>query len=236
LPLSHPPAHDEQLFIVVHQSFELWFKLILFELETVRAALFTGQTFPARHFLKRVQAIERMLLEHIGIIESMSPQDFLEFRGNLAPASGFQSVQFREIEFISGLKEPGLMARLAETKEERARLERRLSEPSLWDAFCALMESNGLPMPEGDENAEARRASLLKMMRDKDAYAELFYTTESMLTHDELFTLWRQHHILMVERQIGSKTGTGGTAGVSYLRSTLDKRFYPELWELRSYL
>ncbi|MGH2573521.1 MAG: tryptophan 2,3-dioxygenase [Actinomycetota bacterium] len=235
-PLSQPLAHDEQLFIVVHQSFELWFRLILFELESVRAALFAGQTFPARHFLKRVQAIERMLLDHIGIIESMSPQDFLEFRGNLAPASGFQSVQFREIEFISGLKEPGLMARLAETPEERARLERRLSEPTLWDAFSALMESNGLPMPGGEENVEARRASLLKMMRDKDAYAELFYTAESLLTHDELFTLWRQHHILMVERQIGSKTGTGGTAGVSYLRSTLDKRFYPELWELRSYL
>lgn len=229
-------AHDELLFIVVHQSFELWFNLILFELETVRDALFEGRTFPARHYLKRAQAIERMLLEHIGIIESMLPQDFLQFRGYLAPASGFQSVQFREIEFISGLKEPGLLSRLSETPEEQARLERRLSEPTLWDAFCALLEANGLPMPTGEENVEARRASLLKMMRDKDAYPELFYTAESLMTHDELFVLWRQHHLLMVERQIGSKTGTGGTAGVSYLRSTLDKRFYPELWELRSYL
>jgi tryptophan 2,3-dioxygenase len=221
---------------VVHQSFELWFKLILFELETVRGALFAGRTFPARHYLKRVQSIERMLLEHIGIIESMSPQDFLQFRGYLAPASGFQSVQFREIEFISGLKEPGLLARLAETPEERARLERRLSEPTLWDAFCALLDANGLAMPAGEENVEARRASLLKMMRDKDEYPELFYTAESLLTHDELFALWRHHHLLMVERQIGSKTGTGGTAGVGYLRTTLDKRFYPELWELRSSL
>jgi tryptophan 2,3-dioxygenase len=235
-PISSPVAHDELLFILVHQSFELWFKQILFELETARDAIFEGRTFPARHYLKRVQNIERMLLEHIGIIESMSPQDFLQFRSHLAPASGFQSVQFREIEFLSGMKEPGLMARLAETPEEHERLKRRLDEPSLWDALCALLESNGLPMPTGDENVEVRRASLLKMFRDKDAYPELFYTAESMLTHDELFCLWRQHHVLMVERQIGSKTGTGGTAGVGYLRTTLEKRFYPELWELRSYL
>jgi tryptophan 2,3-dioxygenase len=229
-------AHDELLFIVVHQSFELWFDLVLFELETVREALFTGRTFPARHYLERVQAIERMLIEHLSIIESMSPQDFLQFRGYLSPASGFQSVQFREIEFISGLKEPGLLARLAATPEERGRLERRLAEPTLWDAFRALLEANGLPMPSGEDNVEVRRSSLLKMMRDKDAYPELFYAAESLLTHDELFALWRHHHVLMVERQIGSKTGTGGTAGVSYLRTTLEKRFYPELWELRSYL
>jgi tryptophan 2,3-dioxygenase len=235
-PISQPPAHDELLFIVVHQSFEVWFKQILFELESARDAMFEGRTFPARHYLKRVQNIERLLLEHIGIIESMSPQDFLQFRGHLSPASGFQSVQFREIEFLSGMKEPGLMARLAETPEERQRMERRLAEPSLWDALCALLEANGLPMPPGDENVEVRRASLLKMFRDKDAYPELFYTAESLLTHDELFCLWRQHHVLMVERQIGSKTGTGGTAGVGYLRTTLDKRFYPELWDLRSYL
>jgi tryptophan 2,3-dioxygenase len=134
------------------------------------------------------------------------------------------------------LKEPGLLARLAATPEERERLERRLAEPTLWDAFRALLEANGLPMPSGEDNVEVRRSSLLKMMRDKDAYPELFYTAESLLTHDEQFALWRHHHLLMVERQIGSKTGTGGTAGVSYLRTTLEKRFYPELWELRSYL
>src|SRR5207237_10062866 len=144
-----------------------------------------GRTAPARHYLKRVQAIERMLIDHIGIIESMSPQDFLQFRSYLSPASGFQSVQFREIEFISGLKEPGLLSRLAATPEERERLERRLSEPTLWDGFCSLLESNGLPMPAGEENVEARRASLLKMMRDKEAYPELFYTAEWLLTHDE---------------------------------------------------
>jgi tryptophan 2,3-dioxygenase len=232
--LSDPPAHDELLFIVVHQAYELWFKEVLFELESVRECLFGGDTHRARHYLSRIHAIERVIIEHIAVIETMSPQDFLEFRSNLAPASGFQSVQFREIEFLSGLKEPGLLKHLAESAEEQARLQRRLAEPTLWDGFCALVESNGLPMPAGDQ--DARRESLLEMMREKDRYAELFYTSESMLTHDELFTLWRQHHILMVERQIGSKTGTGGSTGVSYLKTTLDKRFYPELWELRSFL
>jgi len=233
-PLSRPMAHDELLFIVVHQSFELWFKLILFELETARDELFAGRSFPARHYLERVQAIERMLVEHLSIIESMSPQDFMEFRDLLAPASGFQSVQFREIEFLSGLKEPGLLGRLAGTSEERARLEQRLADPTLWDAFCALMERSGLPMPTDDEGA--RRKSLLEMMRNKETYPEIFYTAESLLTHDELFRQWRLHHVVMVERQIGSKAGTGGSAGVPYLKTTLDKRFYPELWDLRSHL
>jgi tryptophan 2,3-dioxygenase len=232
--LSDPPAHDELLFIVVHQAYELWFKEILFELEGTRRCLFEGDVGRARHYLERVHAIERVMIEHIAVIETMSPQDFLEFRHNLAPASGFQSVQFREIEFISGLKEPGLLRQLAESDDERGRLERRLVEPTLWEAFCALLDTNGLPMPMDDE--AARRESLLRMMREGGAYAELFLTSEALLTHDEQFSLWRYRHILMVERQIGAKTGTGGSTGASYLRTTLDKRFYPELWDLRSYL
>jgi tryptophan 2,3-dioxygenase len=231
--LSKPPAHDELLFIVVHQAYELWFRLILFELETVRDRLFAGDTRRAGHLLGRVHAIERILIEHIGVVETMTPQDFLEFRSNLAPASGFQSVQFREIEFLSGLKEPGLIRRLAEDEVERARLERRLGEPTLWEAFCSLMDSRGLPMPSDDEGT--RRASILRMMRAED-FAELFDTAESLLSHDELFNLWRHHHVLMVERQIGGKTGTGGSTGATYLHSTLGKRFYPELWDARSYL
>jgi tryptophan 2,3-dioxygenase len=232
--LSSPAAHDELLFIVVHQAYELWFKEVLFELESVRDLMFAGASLRPRHYLTRVHAIERVMVEHIAVIESMSPQDFLEFRSNLAPASGFQSVQFREIEFLSGLKEPGLLRHLAESPEERVRLERRLVEPTVWDGFTALVESNGLPMPP--EDPDVRRESLLTMMREKATHSELFLTSESLLSHDELFALWRQHHVLMVERQIGSKTGTGGSSGVSYLKTTLDKRFYPELWELRSYL
>ncbi len=230
---SQPAAHDELLFIVVHQAFELWFREMIYELESIRDLMFAQDLHRARHLLQRVHTIERLLIEQIEVLETMSPQDFLEFRSNLSPASGFQSVQFREIEFLSGLKRKG-HRRLAETDEERQRLDRRLAEPTVWDGFRALMERNSLPMPEDDE--DARRASLLKMVRDREAFAEIFALSEALLTYDELFAQWRVHHILMVEREIGSKTGTGGSSGAEYLRGTLDSRFFPELWALRSYL
>ena len=229
--LSDPPVHDELLFIVVHQAYELWFKQLLFELESVRGGLFAGDTERARHSLRRVHAIERVLIEHIEVLETMSPQDFLAFRDHLAPASGFQSAQFRELEFISGLKDERMLDDLASSPEERERLERRLAEPTLWDGFCALMESNGLPMPADDE--ERRSASLVAMAREQ---AELFAVSEAMLDHDESIARWRSLHVLMVEREIGAKRGTGGSSGVGYLRTTLDKRFFPELWGLRGNL
>ena len=232
--LSSPTAHDELLFIVIHQAYELWFKELLFELESIRACLFDGDTRRARHYLRRAHAIDRLLIEQIPVLETMSPQEFLEFRHNLAPASGFQSVQFREVECISGLKEPGIISRLGDTREERDRLERRLQESTLWDAFCSVMERNGFPMPADDP--VARRESLLRVVRDEGTYTELFAVSDSLLTHDELIATWRARHVLMVERQIGSKTGTGGSTGVSYLKTTLDKRFYPELWDIRTYL
>jgi tryptophan 2,3-dioxygenase len=232
--LSDPAAHDELLFIVVHQAYELWFKELLFEAEAVRDHMLARHPDLARHYLERMHAIERVLIEQVPVLETMSPQDFLEFRSNLSPASGFQSVQFREVEFISGLKQRGFLAHLGDSEDERARLERRLEEPTLWDAYCDLLGVSGLPMPEGDE--EGRRQSLLAVARDREMYAELWHLAEGLLTHDELFSLWRYRHILMVERQIGSKSGTGGSSGASYLRTTLDKRFFPELWELRSLL
>ena len=232
--VSDPPAHDELLFIVVHQAYELWFKQLLFELTRVRDLMLEGDAHLAKHLLERTHAIERVMIAQLPVIESMSPQDFLEFRQHLAPASGFQSVQFREVEFLSGVKDERYMERLAFSDEEETRLRGRLESPSLWEGFCALLESRGLPMPPDDE--DVRIASLLQIARGRRQFAEEFYLSEALLTHDELFALWRQHHVLMVERQIGSKTGTGGSTGASYLRTTLDKRFFPELWDLRSYL
>lgn len=229
--LSDPPVHDELLFIVVHQAYELWFKQLLFELESVCERLFAGDTELARHYLKRVHAIERVLIEHIEVLETMSPQDFLAFRDHLAPASGFQSAQFRELEFISGLKDERLLSDLAASPEERDRLQRRIAEPTLWDGFCTLMESNRLPMPADDE--EQRMSSLVAMAREQ---RELFAVSEAMLDHDESVARWRSLHVLMVEREIGAKRGTGGSSGVGYLRTTLDKRFFPELWGLRGNL
>jgi len=215
--------HDELLFIVAHQVYELWFKVVLFELEAARERIDADDLFFARHHLQRVHVIEQLLVEQIDVLETMSPQDFLAFRSKLAPASGFQSVQFREIEFLSGLKEPKYVARLDATPEEMTRLRKRLDEPSVDDAFRALIQRRGSP-------------SLLEIFRDRQQHGDLFDLCEALLDHDETFAHWRARHVLMVERQIGSKTGTGGSSGVEYLRSTLDKRFYPELWEVRSQL
>jgi len=215
--------HDELLFIVAHQAYELWFKVILFELEAARDEIAADHVFFARHHLHRVYVIERLLIEQIEVLETMSPQDFLAFRSKLAPASGFQSVQFREIEFLSGLKEPKYVARLEASPEEMARLRKRLEEPTVDDAFHALVERRGSP-------------SLLEIFRDREGHGDLFDLCEALLDHDEAFAHWRSRHVLMVERQIGSKTGTGGSTGAQYLRSTLGKRFYPDLWEVRSQL
>ena len=215
--------HDELLFVVAHQVYELWFKLVLFELEAARDRIDADDIFFARHYLRRVHVVERLLIEQIEVLETMSPQDFLAFRSQLAPASGFQSVQFREIEFISGLKEPKYLARVEATPEEAARLHRRLDEPSLADAFRGLIDRRGSP-------------SLLDVFRDRERHGDLFDLCEALLDHDEAFAHWRARHVLMVERQIGGKTGTGGSSGAEYLRTTLDKRFYPELWEVASQL
>ena len=196
--------------------------------------MFSGDVAAARHLLSRVHTIERVMIEQVNVLESMSPQDFMEFREHLAPASGFQSVQFRELEFVSGLKDERYLNRLLLSPEELARLQRRLQEPTLWDAFCDLLGSRGLPMPADDR--ETRLRSLVEMAQNREKYSDEFYLSEELLTHDELIALWRNRHVLMVERQIGTKSGTGGSAGAPYLRSTLVKRFFPDLWELRSYL
>jgi tryptophan 2,3-dioxygenase len=215
--------HDELLFIVAHQVYELWFKVVLFELGAARDRIDADDVFFARHYLRRVHVVERLLIEQIEVLETMSPQDFLAFRSQLAPASGFQSVQFREIEFLSGLKEPRYLARLEATTDEAARLRRRLDEPSLDDALHRLLERRGSP-------------SVLEVYRDRERHGDLFDLCEALLDHDEAFAHWRARHVLMVERQIGGKTGTGGSTGAEYLRTTLGKRFYPELWDVRSQL
>jgi tryptophan 2,3-dioxygenase len=226
-------AHDELLFITIHQAYELWFKELIFELESVREALLGGECYPARHLLQRVAVIEHVLVEQIAILFTMTPQDFMEFRSLLAPASGFQSVQFREIEFLSGHKDADFLRRVPlASDEEKARLRRRLDEPTLWDAFCTLMESRGLPMGEPAERGD----SLLRMARDLSTYGDLWDVAEGMLDHDQLCSQWRTRHLDMVERQIGTKSGTGGSSGAPYLRGRLPVRFYPELWELRGNL
>ena len=233
VPQADPPAHDELLFITVHQAYELWFKQLLHEFSAARDAMAAGQTWRARQLLRRGHVIERLLVSQIDVLETMTPQDFLEFRAALAPASGFQSVQFRELEFLSGAKDERYVARFRSlTDSERARLARRLAEPSLWDAYLDLLRSRGLPVAAADQVL----ASLVTIARDRGTYDELWQLAEDLLTHDELAGLWRARHVQMVERQIGTKSGTGGSTGAPYLHKRVPLRYYPLLWELRDWL
>ncbi|MGZ4448470.1 MAG: tryptophan 2,3-dioxygenase family protein [Nocardioides sp.] len=230
---SDPPAHDELLFITIHQVYELWFKQLLHEVTAARDAMSEGRLWWAQHLLARVHVIERVLVQQVDVLETMTPQDFLEFRQRLAPASGFQSVQFRELEFLSGAKDPSYVERFRGlTAEEQERLSVRLEQPTLWDAFVDVVAAAGLPA--GDD--EQVSASLRTAAHDRSQYAAVWALAEALLQHDELAASWRARHVVMVERMIGAKSGTGGSSGAGYLRSRLPMQYYPLLWELRSEL
>jgi tryptophan 2,3-dioxygenase len=156
-----------------------------------------------------------VLVQQVDVLETMTPQDFLQFRQALAPASGFQSVQYRELEFLSGAKDPSFVKRFKGlTDDERARLRQRLDEPTLWDAFVHVLRERGLPAGDDEEiTASVRRAAF-----DRGSFADVWALAEALLQHDELAAAWRARHIVMVERMIGTKTGTGGSSGAEYLR------------------
>jgi tryptophan 2,3-dioxygenase len=232
-PQVVPPVHDELLFITVHQAYELWFKQLLHELTAARDAMTPGETWRARQLLQRAHVIERLLVSQIDVLETMTPQDFLQFRSALAPASGFQSVQFRELEFLSGAKDPGFVARFRSlTDAERSSLASRLAEPTLWDAYLDLLRTRGLPAATDDQILD----SLVAVARDRSRHEDLWQLAEDLLTHDEMAGLWRARHVQMVERQIGTKSGTGGSTGAPYLHRRVPLRYYPLLWELRDWL
>jgi tryptophan 2,3-dioxygenase len=233
VPESDPAAHDELLFITIHQSYELWFKQLLWELTDARDRMLSGESYLPRVRLERCRVIERVLVNQVDVIDTMTPQDFLAFREKLAPASGFQSSQFREIEFLSGLKDPSYLRRFRGLSDgERTRLQARLDEPSLWDGFLAVLVKAGFAA----DTAEQRMDALVRIAGDRERYGQLWDLAEALVDHDQAWSLWRARHVLMAERQIGTKQGTGGSAGGSYLRSRVELRFYPELWEMRSRL
>jgi tryptophan 2,3-dioxygenase len=233
VPESDPPAHDELLFITIHQVYELWFQLLLHELTEARDRMLAGEAYLPRVRLARCLAVEKVLIAQVDVIDTMTPQDFLVFRSKLAPASGFQSAQFREIEFLSGLRDSLYLQRFRGlTSVERSRLEQRLAEPSLWDGYLTLLRHNGFSVDERDERFAAYQA----IAGDRERYGPLWDLAEALVDHDQAWSLWRARHVLMAERQIGTKAGTGGSAGGAYLRSRVELRFYPELWELRSLL
>lgn len=243
--LSDPVHHDELLFITTHQAYELWFKQILHEIDAAIRLMNEDRVGRAQRALHRVVEIEKVLLNQIHILETMSPIDFLGFRDQLNPASGFQSMQFREIEFVSGLKDPQILHEFREDQLAYGRLSARFDQTTLGDAFFELLRRRGLDAPAEDQqlDEETRRrnygkrthAVLELLTHFEERYAE-FNLSEALLEHDEFFSLWRAHHIKMVERMVGAKRGTGGSEGIGYLRTTLDKKFFPELWEARTYL
>jgi tryptophan 2,3-dioxygenase len=247
-PQSAPPHHDELLFIVVHQTYELWFKELLHDLDAVVANLkkttatpnSRDEIYEAARLLRRCTEITRVLVEQFTILETMLPTHFLAFRGKLEPASGFQSEQFRELEFLCGLKDEKMLQYHRPTLEAHAQLERRLREPSLHDVFFDALRAMG--KLQFDDNAterqrfDARARAILSLYRDERNNRDWIDVCERLTEFDELVVSWRLRHIQLVERTIGARMGTGGSAGSSYLKLTLDKKFFPELWEARTLL
>jgi tryptophan 2,3-dioxygenase len=243
--LSDPARHDELLFITIHQTYELWFKQILHELDAALALVARGRAFAGALVLQRVVEIEKVLVAQIHVLETMTPISFLGFRDELNPASGFQSMQFREIEFTSGLKDEGLLINFRDDEFATARLKARLARPTLGEAFYAYLRRRGLDAPADDpalppderqQRYQRRVRAVLEVLTHFETRPEEFQLAEALVAHDEYFQLWRAHHVEMVERMVGAKRGTGGSEGVGYLRTTLDQKFFPELWEARTHL
>jgi tryptophan 2,3-dioxygenase len=243
--LSDPAHHDELLFITIHQAYELWFKQMLHEIDAALSAMREDRAASAARALSRVVEIEKLLVTQIHILETMTPINFLGFRDQLNPASGFQSMQFREVEFASGLKDEAVLRAFREDEFASERLRARVNAPTLGEEFYALLSRRGLDAPPDDASlsdderlrAYGRRVrAALEVVTHFETRFEEYQLSEALIAHDEFFSLWRYHHIKMVERMLGAKKGTGGSEGVGYLKTTLDKKFFPELWEARTHL
>ncbi|MDE0053716.1 MAG: tryptophan 2,3-dioxygenase family protein [Gammaproteobacteria bacterium] len=237
-PLSR--AHDETLFIIVHQVYELWFKCMLHELEHAGELLSEDQPDRAASTLKRTLRIVKVLVSQLDVMETMTPLEFVAFRERLGASSGFQSAQFREIEFILGYKRPSVLEAYPEGSRERERLETRIASPTLWDEFVGLLARSGYSIPASTRGKWMRQpvaadsdvqAALIRVYRENPGLSAF---CESLVDLDEGMQEWRYHHLRMVQRTIGSKTGTGGSSGAEYLLATvLAGPFFPDLWEVR---
>ena len=238
-PRSTPPEHDEMLFIVIHQVYELWFKLILHETEKVRRDFSANDLYGAVATWKRLRTILKTLVEQVDILETMTPISFSSFRDRLDTASGFQSFQFREIEFLYGYKRPEVSGAIPDKDSERAVAERRLQEPTVVDAFYDFLAQRGAripqdlrakPVAEPTRPSEALQEELLRIYH---AQPELVILFELMTDFDEGLQEWRYRHIKLVERTIGAKKGTGGSLGIEFLKKSLWKPLFPDLWAIR---
>ncbi len=234
--------HDEMLFIVIHQVYELWFKVVLHELDHAMRLLEDSDAPRALHTLKRILTILKVLVAQLDILETMTPTEFLTFRERLDSASGFQSDQFRALEFALGRKSRASVDRFPEGSRARTSLEARWSQPTLWDAVLTYLAGEGYAVPDAHlkrdvtaaiEPSEEIQALLVDIYRNDPRNTDL---CERLVDLDEGIQEWRYRHVKMVERTIGMKQGTGGSAGSAYLRTTLNSPLFPDLWEIRSKL
>ena len=229
-PLSD--LHDEMLFIVIHQTKELWMKQMLHELRLAIALIGEDRFAEAYKAMARVSRIQAVMTLSWDVLSTLTPVDYLKFRDVLGTSSGFQSAQFREIEYRLGLKNPAFLEHYSEGSRERAELKSALEEPSLREAATSALERAGFDV--GDRSDEALAAGWLQIYRDADRWFELYELAEKLVDIDDALAAWRHKHVLTVERIIGNRPGTGGSAGAPYLRATLEKRAFPELWALRT--
>ena len=231
-PLS--ALHDEMLFIVIHQTKELWMKQMLHELELAIPLIAEDRFAEAYKAMARISRIQAVMTLSWDVLSTLTPVDYMKFRDVLGTSSGFQSAQFRELEFRLGLKNPAFLEHYEEGTTARVRLKRALAEPSLREATTDALARAGFAL--GDRSEEALAAAWLQVYRDAERWFELYELAEKLVDIDDALAMWRHKHVLTVERIIGNKRGTGGSAGAPYLRSTLDKRIFPELWALRTNL
>jgi tryptophan 2,3-dioxygenase len=233
--------HDEILFIVVHQVYELWFKQLIHELRYLQRMLEDGNDTRAFSTFKRLLTILKLVVQQLDVIETITPVQFLSFRERLESSSGFQSGQFRELEAILGRRDPGVLTAYHEASVDYEKVKAALERPSVYDSFLKYLSGKGYEVPadvlERDvtqpvQESEGVQAALLRAYRDDGEPAQV---AERLVDFDEGFMEWRYHHVKMVERTIGTRLGTGGY-GAEYLRTTLHKPFFPDLWAVRSEL
>jgi tryptophan 2,3-dioxygenase len=241
-PRSEGPEHDEMLFIVIHQVYELWFKQVLHEVDHVIDLLEAREAHRAQKTLKRILTILKVLVAQLDILETMTPMEFQSFRTRLEAASGFQSDQFRQLEFVLGNKSHAAIDRFGANTRARAALEQRYGKPTLWDAFLHYLSREGYAVPAAllsrDVTAKIEpspefQATLIELYRKDPKHAEM---CERLVDLDEGIQEWRYRHVKMVQRTIGAKMGTGGSSGAQYLAATLMTPIFPDLWEIRSRL
>ena len=229
-PLSE--LHDEMLFIVIHQTKELWMKQLLHELRLAISLVQSDRFAEAYKAMARISRIQAVMTLSWDVLSTLTPVDYLKFRNVLGTSSRFQSAQFREIEFRLGLKEPNFVNQYDEGSAERASLAGALEQPSLREASHAALERAGFDL--GDKSVPAIAAAWLEVYRNAERWFDLYELAEKLVDIDDALVAWRHKHVLTVERIIGNKQGTGGSAGAPYLRASLEKLLFPELWSVRT--